>query len=296
MPTIHHIPLDALRAFALVVELGSVSQASQRLHRTQPAISLQLKRLQELIGHELLHFQSRQIHLTEAGQTLLQYAKTLLHLNDEIFAKFNQSSLSGTVRLGVPNEYADSFLPGILAKFAARYPEIALEVGCELSTHLLSKLEKGSYDLIFGLHTDTTLSPELRSHASHYWVEPLVWVGSTNVHTQSHAPLPLIVAPRGCVYRQRIIETLNEAQQNYRIVYTSPSFGGIKAGVLAGLGVTVLAKRAVPAGLNIIKHLSSQEMLPELKSVYGYLHYHPASASEAVLALVDHMMEVLALS
>lgn len=287
-----NLPTDLLRTFVTVVDEGGFSSAGGLLGRSQPAISLQIKRLQDLLGVPLLNKAGRGFALTDEGQLVLSYARSMLNLNDEVITRLTRSSVTGAVRLGVPNEFADSFLPEILGKFAQRYPEVAIEVGCELSTHLLAKLQKGEYDLVFGLHT----SPPQRSGrtgtaSAEGWTESLVWVGSPQQPLHNRTPLPLIVAPKGCVYRQRILETLEKLGRPWRIAYTSPSFGGIKAGVLAGLGVTVLAKSTVPEGIAV---LGAAEGMPELQGIRVHLHYDRVKTSEAVQALVNYMAERLA--
>lgn len=276
-----NLPTDLLRTFVTVVDEGGFSSAGDLLGRSQPAISLQVKRLEELVGVPLFQRSGRSFQLSEEGHVLLSYARPMLNLNDELLARINKTSLSGAVRLGVPNEFADSFLPDILGRFAQSYPEVMLEVGCELSTHLLAKLDKGEYDLVFGLHANSNVKT-----TNEGWTEALVWIGSPQHAVYSKSPLPLIVAPMGCVYRQRILETLEQIGRPWRIAYTSPSFGGIKAGVLAGLGVTVLARSAVPEGVHV---LGSLERMPKLPDIRVHLHYDRSRASEAVLALVDYM-------
>lgn len=289
-----NLPLDVLRTFVTVVEEGGYSSAGGILGRSQPAISLQIKRLQDILGVVLIRKTGRGFALTDEGQMLLSYAHSMLHLNDEVIGRLTRAPISGMVRLGVPNEYADSFLPEILGKFAQNYPEVAIEVGCELSTHLVTKLQQGDYDVVFGLHLDVPGSKRGgRGHTANAqgWSESLVWVGSPQHFVFQRQPLPLIVAPKGCVYRQRVIETLEQLGWPWRIVYTSPSFGGIKAGVLAGLGVTVLAKSTVPEGLII---LGKNEGMPQLQNIQVHLHYDRAQASEAVHTLVNYMAERLA--
>lgn len=278
-----NLPTDLLRTFVAIIEAGGFSHAGERLGRSQPAISLQIKRLEEVAGVTLFNRSGRSFELSEAGHLLLSYARSILNLNDEVLARLLRSSVSGIVRLGVPNEFADSFLPSILGQFAARYPDIALEVGCELSTLLLSKLERNEYDLIFSLHSQA-------QRKSDGWQENLVWVAGPQLDIEYRTPLPLIVAPQGCVYRQRIVQTLEERGIPWSITYTSPSFGGIKAGVQAGLGVTVLAQSTVPESLRILK---PHPGLPKLGSINVHLHYNQHQASEAVLALVEYMSHQL---
>ncbi|HXH03974.1 MAG TPA: LysR substrate-binding domain-containing protein [Candidatus Competibacteraceae bacterium] len=276
-----NLPMELLRSYVTVAELGGFTSAGNRLGRTQPAISLQVKRLEALVGKPLLkRHTGRKLELTEDGALLLDYARHILALNDEVLTRLTQPRISGCVRLGIPNEFAGSFLPEILGKFAQSHPDVTLNVGCDLSINLLARLAQGEFDLVLALHE------RIPHDVIEGWVEPLAWVGSPQHNSHSLDPLPLIVAPQGCVYRSRLIQTLESQGREWRIVYSSQSFGGIRAGVMAGLGVTALAARTVPPGLKI---LEPSERLPPLTEVYARLHYDRAHASEAVLRLVEYM-------
>ncbi len=278
-----NLPTDLLRAFVAVAEHGGFTAAGARLGRSQPAVSLQIKRLEDLLGKALVQRASgRRMRLTEDGDLLLAYARQMLALNDEVTARLTQPQITGCVRLGIPNEFASSFLPKSLGQFAQAYPDVGLNVGCDLSTNLLRRLDNGEFDLVLGLHDERPLDDEVQG-----WMEPLAWVTSPDGGRQHHSPLPLIVAPQGCVYRNRLLHTLDGLRRDWRIVYTSPSFGGIRAGVMAGLGVTVMSERTVPAELQL---LHDDTLWPPLGMVYARLHYDRVEASDAVRRLVEFMM------
>lgn len=278
-----NLPTDLLRTYVTVAELRSFTAAGNRLGRSQPAVSLQIKRLEDHVGSALLRRTTgRRIVLTEAGRTLLEFARQMLALNDEVVARLTRPRISGVVRLGIPNEFASSFLPEALGKFSVSHPDVALNVGCDLSTNLRQRLGAGEFDLILALQDQ---SPR-EEHAAG-WLEPLTWVASPQGIRNTGGPLPLIVAPEGCVYRNRLINTLDGLRRDWRVVYTSQSFGGIRAGVTAGLGVTVLAQRTVPPELRM---LAPDDHWPALGHVHARLHYDRSAASEAVLRLVDYMI------
>lgn len=277
----HHLPTDLLRTFVTVAELGGFTSAGTVVGRSQPAVSLQIKRLEGLVGVSLLERSARGLKPTAEGETMLRYAREILALNDEALARLTRPKLAGGVRLGIPNEFASSFLPEILGKFAQSHPNVTLEVRCALSTELLERIGHDELDLVFALHGGS--EPVT---ASEGWTEELVWVASPNSASHTRNPLPLIVAPEGCVYRGRIMEVLGQREAPWQVVYTSPSFGGIRAGVLAGLGVTVLSRSVVPEGL---RTLPPSGPLPELPPVQVRLHYDRGDASDAVLGLVEYM-------
>lgn len=281
-----NLPTDLLRTFITVIDSGGFTRAGELLGRSQPAISLQIKRLEGLIGDPLFKRNGRALVATDIGRMVLGYARQILALNDEVMARIDQPKVVGGIRLGIPNEFAGSFLPEILGKFAQAHPEITLEVGCDLSTNLLARLDDGEFDLVFALH-DTP--PD--GNPDQNWPEELVWVGSPHHAAHLKSPLPLIVAPLGCIYRKRIIETLDQVGKPWRIAYSSPSFGGINAGVQAGLGVTVLARSTVTEGLRV---LPEHHDLPRLGTVRVALHYPDRVVAPALGRLIEFMSAQLA--
>lgn len=281
-----NLPTDLLRTFITVIDSGGFTRAGELLGRSQPAISLQIKRLEGLIGDPLFKRNGRALVATDIGRMVLGYARQILALNDEVMARIDQPKVVGGIRLGIPNEFAGSFLPEILGKFAQAHPEITLEVGCDLSTNLLARLDDGEFDLVFALH-DTP--PD--GNPGQNWPEELVWVGSPHHAAHLKSPLPLIVAPLGCIYRKRIIETLDQVGKPWRIAYSSPSFGGINAGVQAGLGVTVLARSTVTEGLRV---LPEHHDLPRLGTVRVALHYPDRVVAPALGRLIEFMSAQLA--
>ena len=142
-----NLPMDLLRAFVSVAQLNSFTKAGELLGRSQPAISLQIQRLEELADESLLARNGKNLELTEAGESLYDYANQILTLNDLAISQLTKSSIAGKIRLGIPSEFATVLLPKIVSRFAKAYPNVTLEVNCELSKHLLSKEGKASHDL-----------------------------------------------------------------------------------------------------------------------------------------------------
>jgi len=198
MPNHKNLPLDALKSFILVSELGNFTQAADKLARTQPAISLQIKKLEHLTEQTLFNRINGNLELTQAGETLLGYAKKMMAIQDEIYASFNKNLLSGELRLGIPSEFATTLLPNIISQFIQDYPEIRLDVTCDLSKNLMQDLDKHQYDLILALHGDANSKDSIKQ-------EQLVWVGKnskslkpTSNKTDTERSIPLILAPKGC--------------------------------------------------------------------------------------------------
>lgn len=242
-----HIDPELLRAFVTVVEAGGFSQAAERLLRGQSAVSLQIKRLEERLGVRLLDRGPRRVTLTSEGELILDHARRILSLNDELVARLREPELSGLVRLGAPEDFATSHLPNVLARFSRSHPRVALEVTCELTLELLQRFQAGGLDLAL-----VKREPMGHLGGMRVWREPLVWVAASRAVTEVPDALPLVVSPRPCVYRKRATDALDSQGRAWRIAYTCGSLTGNHAAVRAGLGVTVLPKAMVPPDLTVL--------------------------------------------
>jgi len=279
-----NLPTDLLRTYVTVIKEGGFSSAGRRLGRSQPAVSLQINRLEDLIGDDIMIRNGRSFSLTEQGEILYDYAQRILRLNDEAFLRLSKPDVSGKVRLGIPHEFAISYLPGFLTGFAETYPGVELEVVSELSSNLLYRQSKQELDLVIAIHRDFK-----QETGDKGWHEKLVWVTDSKHNKTRYDRIPLVVAPHGCVYRYRMLKALDHVQVPWRIVYTGTSYGGICAAVTAGLGVTVLAKNTVPKDLEIHEFTSR---LPGLQDANVELHYNPHQVNPAVLQLVEYITRV----
>ncbi len=278
-----NLPIDMLRSFVVINEQGGFTAAAEYLGRTQPAISQQIKKLEVLLDRPLLDRDKAKLKLTPAGDSLLGYARQILSLNDEAVGYFANPPVSGRIRFGIPSEFAITLLPKIVSRFARAYPDVMLEVNCDLSRHLLSKEQRNQYDLILALHDDVS-SQQRRSIKNYIKTDELVWVTSIGSRTHLQETLPLVAAPSGCIYRYRALHKLGQAKRSCRIVYTIPDLTGIQAAIDEGLGVTVLARSTVPSSLRIIE---SSPQLPALGSVGISLKKMSQSKNNAVQVLAD---------
>jgi DNA-binding transcriptional LysR family regulator len=242
-----NLPMDLLRTFVSVAQLNSFTRAGELLGRSQPAVSLQLQRLEELVDETLLVRNGKNLELSEAGENLYNYANQILTLNDLAISQLSKSTITGKIRLGIPSEFATVLLPKIVSRFAKAYPNVTLEVNCELSKTLLSKEGKANHDLILALEDNPS-----KTGSSLVKTDELVWVASADHNAQKVEVVPLIAAAEGCIYRQRAIKLLDRAKQPWQIVYTIPDLTGIQYAIQEGLGVTVLAKSTVPENLKIL--------------------------------------------
>jgi len=254
-----NLPMDLLRTFVTVVEFNSFTKAGDILGRSQPAISLQIGRMEEMLDQRLILREGKILLLSDAGETLYEYAKQILSLNDLAVSECTKSTVIGKVRLGIPSEFATILLPKIVGRFAKAYPDVTLEVNCELSKTLLSRPGRAAHDLILALQNNPSESSD-----SLVKTDSLVWVSGVDYNSQKPPIVPLIVAPEGCIYRQRAIKVLNKIKQPWQIVYNIPDLTGIQYAIQEGLGVTVLAKSTVPENLKII---APSQRFPELGTV-----------------------------
>lgn len=240
------LDLDLLRTFVAVFEAGGFTRAAALLGRTQPAVSLQVQRLEEQLGTSLFDRGGRGVALTTEGAALLPQARRLLRLHDEIAASLGQGELEGEVRFGAPEDIATSHLPAILGAFARSHPRIRLSVTCDYTANLLDQMSRGLLDL--ALVKREPLGPDLGISV---WREPLVWA-ALEADFAAQRPLPLIVAPPPDIYRKRALAALDAAGVAFRPAFTSPSLAGQLAALRAGLGVGVLPEAMVPRDLAIV--------------------------------------------
>ncbi|ADK99994.1 LysR substrate-binding domain-containing protein [Brevundimonas subvibrioides] len=241
-----NLDIDLLRTFVAVVETGSFTRSAALMGRTQPAISLQIRRLEEQMGAPLLDRSGRSVTLTTEGASLLPQARKLLRLNDEIVSTMGEGDLEGEVRFGAPEDIATMHLPGILGAFARAHPRIKLAVTCDYTSNLLDQMSRGMLDL--ALIKREPMGPDLGVRV---WREPLVWV-ALDASILELSPLPLIVAPAPDIYRKRALGTLDAAGLSYRASFTSPSLSGQMAALRAGLGVGVLPAAMAPRDLSVL--------------------------------------------
>lgn len=279
------LDLDALRAFTLIAEGFSFTQAAEQLGRTQSAISMQIKRLEETLGRPVFNRgRGGAIALTEHGHFLLSRARQILALNEDVITTFRTPAMSGVVRLGTPDDYALSHLPGILRRFAETHPAVQVDVVCSYSAELVERLQDGDLDLTLVSEgvapTDMPAVP--------LWRGPLTWVTATRYAPHRQDPLPLALAGERCGWRQAAERVLRGAGIQYRIAYVSGTQTGTHAPVLAGLAVTVSALTVLPEG---VRPMRPDEGLPKLPDFGIHLLKGPHPVQPLTDALAQHIQE-----
>ena len=282
-PLHHPLPLldlDVLRTFVAIAETGSFTLAANAVFRTPSAVSMQIKKLEDILGVTVFVRDARSVSLTQDGEMLLGYARRLLALNREAVSKFIMPDISGVVRLGSPDDYGERVLPNVLKRFARSHPSIAVDVTIDMTTNLKRRMAERMLDI-----TLITVCQNILADAEILLTEPIVWAGSRGGSAHLREPLPVSLWEEGCVWRADALEALGRAGRDYRVAYMSAHTAGQRAAILADLAVAPLPKSFI--GDDIVA-LGPEEGLPSL-SHYNLAMIIAPDASAPVLAAADHI-------
>lgn len=282
---LRNLDIDLLRCFVTIADTGSFTRAGERLGRTQSAISLQLKRLEAQAGRTLFRRSPRSLAITPEGERLIGPARQILRLHDATLAEMFEPDIAGSVRIGVPEDFATAHLPAVLAAFAEAHPLVELEVTCDLTLNLLDRFHAGGFDLVLVKRQPAQDVQE----GMRVWREPLVWVARDRQAAADFARVPLVVSPEPCVYRKRATEALEAMGRPWRVAYTSTSLAGSLSALKAGLGITVLPLEMVPATLTAV---GSDAGLPPLYDTEIALLEAPG-LSDTAHRLAQHIVAAL---
>lgn len=280
----HDFDLDLLRTFVHVVDCGGFTRAGERVHRTQSTISQQIKRLEDVVGRPLLVRQGRRVLLTEAGETLIGFARRMLALQDEAQSLLVRRDAAEIIRLGIPEDFAGRYLPRVLAAYARTHPQVRLDVRCDLAVNLLSDFEHGELDVAL------VKAEAEQPGAAASWPEPIRWAAAAHHPLPNRACLPLVVFGQGCVFRRLALERLDRAGIAWRVAYSSPSLQSVQAAVASGIGISPLGTLAEMPDL---RWLAEGELgLPALPAIRFSLLAQPGG-SEARTELVAGIAETV---
>jgi DNA-binding transcriptional LysR family regulator len=281
-----HLNLEACRTFLFIVELNGFNKAAEKTHRTQSAISMQMKKLEEVAGKPLFEKKGKKYLLTNHGEVLLSYAKKMLDLNDEFFMISKEAKLKGTIKIGLHLDFAESELPKALYRFNKSHPEITLELKIEPSDVLQQDLANGKLDMIIYLTNES--NPELNSIRIGSF--PMKWI-----YAPSHSslvknrlqPLALAVLGPNCRMRQLASLSLNNAEITWRISFSSSNLSAIWGAVNAGIGISARTEIGLPPSLAPIPNSFG---LPKLPTVHAYLCTDNCEQSKAVITLKSFLL------
>ncbi|MBB3951869.1 LysR substrate-binding domain-containing protein [Aureimonas jatrophae] len=284
-----NLDIDALRTFVLGFELGSFARAADRVGRSQSAVSAQLRKLEEQVGQPLVTRAGRGLALTDAGERLLSYARRILDLNDEAVDSLRRSELAGRVRLGLPQDFAEAWLPEVLGRFARVNPNVMVEIVVEKVHALVGKTRQGDLDL--SLAWGPSIDAPHLTPIAHI---PTVWIGRKDWRldrTGRREPVPLVAFESPCSFRDPAIGALDQAGLPWRIAVSSPSLSGLWAAASAGLGITMRTRIGLPAGLVALDPAATG--LPALPAVSLTLVRAESEQDPTVGVLADIVLSVI---
>jgi DNA-binding transcriptional LysR family regulator len=259
------------------------------LGRSQSAISTQLRRLEEQAGRPLFTKSGRGLALTSAGESLLSYAKRILELNDEAIDGLKDAEVEGWVRLGIPQDFAEGWLTGVLGQFARSHPKVRVEVRAEQNVAIIDRLVQGELDLALTWGAEDKVRAEPLVDLPMVWIGRSDWAGFKRLGSEL---LPLIAFEPPCVFRSAGIAALDQAGLGWRLSFTSPSLAGLWAATEAGLGVTLRTTIALPRSLTVLKPAHSG--LPALPKVRLTLCRKKRGGAAVVNRLAEILRETIA--
>ena len=282
-----NLDMDVLRSFVTGMDLGSFAKAADRLGRSPSAISLHLRKLEDQIGQPLVRKQGRGLVLTEAGETLMGYARRILDLNDEArLALGDLARLDGWVRVGVPQDFAETWLPPLLARFQRAHPKVRVEARVDRGAAMADAVGAGALDLALTWGTLGKADGQVLGERR------LAWIAAEQYSFASGQPIPLVAFDAPCAFQRCATEALDAAGVPWRHAFSTSSLLGVWAAVRAGLGVTVRTADAIPRDLHELS--SDEDRLPDLGSLALVLH-RSSSTTEATNAFANLLLNAVAL-
>lgn len=268
------LPTDLLRTFIAVNDHGGFTRAAEVVHLTQSAVSMQIRRLEELVGKELFSRQGRSVTLTADGETLARHARQILKLQDQAMSALMQPEVEGTVRLGIPDDYV-CFLPPVLSQFSSTHPKVRVEIFCRQSSEIHDLMRRENLDLALvtaNCGNPVTIGTVVR-------MEPLTWIAPSIRAVEKEDPVPLAMFTDQCYVHEQAVRTLERMGRSCRVAYSSPSMAGLMAAVQSGLAVALVTRTSVPEDVRI---LGPDDDFPIMPPVPLELHRRPGACVEVL--------------
>lgn len=281
-----NIPTELLRTLVAVVDLRSFTRAANSLGVTQPAVSAQIKRLQTLLDCELLDKSAPGVSLTHSGDLVVNYARRMLSINDQIIDLSAPRLGSRTLRIGIPGDFLTPVLPQLLREINTHFPDIRLSLRTDLFDAMSRDLRQGDLSLLIGL-SETGIELDAR----HQWREDMVWVRSPSLTLDPDAPVPLVTLGEGWALHRAAVAALSRAQRSFEVVFIGQSKASIVEAVRCGLGVAaVSARRADVPGIAIWEDAP----LPPIAQLSCGIYLSESADRELLEKLADSIYEVIA--
>lgn len=278
------IPLDSdlMRSFLAVAETGSVTSAARRVGRTQSAVSMQIRRLEESLGQPLFQRLPRGVVLTARGTQLLPYARRVTALLDEAAVALREVPLGGPVRIGIPDEYVETVLPRALAAFSDRHPAVEVTVRCDFSAPQIQALGADQIDLAVIYDSSNTSDAEVLC------IDPTVWVTSGQHDQHLQVPVPIGVYFRSDWCRDFALRSLDQQGIPWRTAFECDTSGSLRIAAQAGLAIAPLSRSTIPAGC---RELTEADGFPVIDRARVILRRNPRGSSAAIDGLAQTVRE-----
>ena len=283
-PLNHPLPLldlDVLRTFVAIAETGSFTTAANAVYRTPSAVSMQIKKLEDILGRSVFLRDARSVALTTDGEMLLGYARRMLAINREAVSKFIIPDITGVVRLGSPDDFGERVLPHVLKRFTETHPSIAVDVIIDQSVNLRRRMDDRALDITLL----TNSCKAVASGAEVLLTEPIVWAGAKGGCAHMREPLPVSIWEEGCAWRAGALDALGREGRNYRVAYMSAHTAGQRSAILADLAVAPLPKSFL--GHEMVE-LGPKDGMPEIGN-YSLAMIVAPEASAPVKAAAEHI-------
>jgi DNA-binding transcriptional LysR family regulator len=282
------LDLAFLRTFVAVVETGTLAAAAARVGRSESAVSLQMRRLEETVGEAVFDRTSRKLALTETGATVLAYARRLLDLNDEALQAADAHGLAGEVSLGVPQDFAETWLPAMIGRFRRSHPGIRVNVSVDRSTSLEARVKRSEIDLALVFGGKGTLSAVWSAEL------PMTWIGRPGFTRRKRDSVSLAVFDPPCAFRAAAATALDRAGVDWSVTFTSPSLAGLWAAVDAGLGISVRTPAGLPSHLAVLGRSAGLPLLPKVELSLHASHSMAQAGAHLQSVLIEGLTTSLA--
>lgn len=281
------LELDLLRTLVAIAETGNFSAAAEAVYRTPSAVSMQVKKIEEIVGRPVFNRDSRSVSVTPVGEILLQHGRSMLLSNNEMLARFTAPDLAGVVRLGATDDIAERSIPELLRRFSRSHCCVAVDVVVDMSVNLTKRVNKGELDLAL-----VSCNPKAKDSPGQEIVhtERLAWAGATNGVACQKNPVPISVWEEGCSWRKAAMKSLDSINREYRVAFMSAHLSGQRAAVLADLAVAPIP---VSCCVNGIVELTEKDNFPPLDD-YAIAMCIAKKPSPEALAAAQHLRESLA--
>lgn len=280
------LEIDLLRSFAAVAAHRNFTHAAKAIGRTQSAVSLQIKRLEDIVEKRLFERDRQSVSITQVGEALLVYANRILASNDAALSHLRRPEAEGLVRIGAPDDYATFLLPAILSALSNEHPRLQFEVTCDNASDLLPLLDQGQLDLVVATHRSDAVAGQVARY------EPLHWVAAPEFKDDPDETLSLVLFPKGCVCREVALEALKRIDRSWHVAYSTRSIGLMERALLDGNAVSAMEASVIPSSLKIV---DGQLGLPPLSEVAISVHHsnaretHVSLAADFILSKLGHV-------